>query len=140
MQRKAADEKKNAEKKFDEKRMYSIAPDMTGGIFPEISRMSDDELVTAAVVVRMALGETGKFSDRAVKVNTVNRLIRRLHPEYKSTDVGRESMHSETKARISYRYLCEPNRRDFLKVGFRVVLAFQVRAISNSTNGRNAKR
>ncbi len=35
---------------------------------------------------------------------------------------GGDSMHSETKARISYRYLCEPNRRDFLKVGFRVVL------------------
>lgn len=99
MGRKAADEKKNAEKNSDEKRMYSIAPDMTGGIFPEISRMSDDELVTAAVAVRMALGETGKFSDRAVKVNTVNKLIRRLHPEYKSTDVGRESMRVISDAR-----------------------------------------
>ncbi len=99
MGRKAAEEKKNAEKNSDEKRMYSIAPDMTGGIFPEISRMSDDELITAAVAVRMALGETGKFSDRAVKVNTVNKLIRRLHPEYKSTDVGRESMRVISDAR-----------------------------------------
>lgn len=99
MVRKAADEKKNTEKNSDEKRMYSIASDMTGGIFPEISRMSDDELVTAAVAVRMALGETGKFSDRAVKVNTVNKIIRRLHPEYKSTDVGRESLRVISDAR-----------------------------------------
>lgn len=72
---------------------------MTGGIFPEISRMSDDELVTAAVAVRMALGESKKLSERAVKINTVNRLIRRLHPEYKSTDVGRESIRVISDAR-----------------------------------------
>ena len=99
MGRKAAEEKKNAGKNSDEKRMYSIAPDMTGGIFPEISRMSDDELVTAAIGVRMALGETGKFSDRAAKVNTVNKLIRRLHPDYKKSDIVRESQRVISDAR-----------------------------------------
>ena len=82
--------------------MFSVAPgadEGASGLFPALQSMSDDELVTAAVAVRMALGETGKFSDRAVKVNTVNKLIRRLHPDYKTGDVGRESLRIITDAR-----------------------------------------
>lgn len=82
--------------------MFSVAPGAdkgASGLFPALQSMSDDELVTAAVAVRMALGETGKFSDRAVKVNTVNKLIRRLHPDYKTGDVGRESLRIITDAR-----------------------------------------
>ena len=82
--------------------MFSVAPGVdegASGLFPSLQSMSDDELVTAAVAVRMALGDTAKFSDRAVKINTVNNMVRRLHPEWGSSDVGRESLRVLSDAR-----------------------------------------
>jgi hypothetical protein len=68
-------------------------------IYPQLRSMSDTELLSAAVAVKMALGTTGKFSDKAVTVNTVQRLMKRLHPEYNSTDVGRESLRVLSEAK-----------------------------------------
>ena len=77
---------------------FSVAAP-SDALFPQLRSMSDEELVTAAVAVKMALGAGGKVSDRAVKVNTVNKMIRRLHPEYKTSDVGRESLRVISDAR-----------------------------------------
>jgi SanA protein len=79
-------------------RKYSVAAEPSP-LFKSVAQMSDDELVTAAVAVRMALGTSDKVSDRAVKINTVQKVMRRLHPEYKSADVGRESLRVMSDAR-----------------------------------------
>ena len=73
-----------------EKRL-SVAPPRRQMAYPQLRQMSDDELVSAAVAVRMALGASDKFSDKAVKVNTVQGIMRRLHPDWDTTTVGRES-------------------------------------------------
>ncbi|MBR4259756.1 MAG: hypothetical protein IKQ17_12050, partial [Kiritimatiellae bacterium] len=73
-----------------EKRL-SVAPPRRQMAYPLLRLMSDDELVSAAVAVRMALGASDKFSDKAVKVNTVQGIMRRLHPDWDTTTVGRES-------------------------------------------------
>lgn len=64
-----------------------------------LNALSDDELISAAVATRMALGNSEKFSDRAVKINTVQKLMRRLHPEYTTTDIGLETLRVISDAR-----------------------------------------
>lgn len=70
---------------------HSVEPPRRQMAYPQLRQMSDDELVSAAVAVRMALGASDKFSDKAVKVNTVQGIMRRLHPDWDTTTVGRES-------------------------------------------------
>ena len=59
--------------------------------YPQLRSMSDDELLSAAVAVRMALGESEKFSDKVVKINTVQKMMRRLHPDWDTSQVGLET-------------------------------------------------
>ena len=56
-----------------------------------LNALSDDELISAAVATRMALGKSDKVSDRAVKINTVQKLLRRLHPDWDTSKMGVES-------------------------------------------------
>ena len=64
-----------------------------------LNALSDDELISAAVATRMALGNSEKLSDRAVKMNTVQNLMRRLHPEYTTADIGLETLRVISDAR-----------------------------------------
>lgn len=64
-----------------------------------LNALSDDELISAAVATRMALGNSEKLSDRAVKINTVQKLMRRLHPEYTTADIGLETLRVISDAR-----------------------------------------
>ena len=59
--------------------------------YPQLRDMSDDELLSAAVAVRMALGASDKFSDRAVKIHTVQKMMRRLHPDWDTSKIGLET-------------------------------------------------
>ncbi|MBR1921678.1 MAG: hypothetical protein IJ829_06720 [Kiritimatiellae bacterium] len=56
-----------------------------------LGRLSDDELVAAAVATRIALGKSDAVSDRAVKTTTVQKLLRRLHPDWDTSKMGLES-------------------------------------------------
>lgn len=56
-----------------------------------LNTLSDEELLSAAVASRIALGKSDKVSDRSVKINTVQKLVRRLHPEWDTSKVGVES-------------------------------------------------
>lgn len=64
-----------------------------------LNALSDDELIAAAGAARMALGKSDKISDRAIKINTVQQLMRRLHPDWTDTDIGRESNRIVSDAR-----------------------------------------
>ena len=71
---------------------YSVeAPPRRQLAYPQLRSMSDDELLSAAVAVRMALGESEKFSDKVVKINTVQKMMRRLHPDWDTSQVGLET-------------------------------------------------
>jgi len=56
-----------------------------------LNTLSDEELLSAAVASRIALGKSDKVSDRSVKVSTVQKLVRRLHPDWDTTKVGVEA-------------------------------------------------
>ena len=67
--------------------------------YPQLRDMTDDELLAAAFAARMALGASEKFSDRAVKISSVQKMMRRLHPDWDTTDIGRESNRILSNAR-----------------------------------------
>ena len=82
--------------------MFSVAPGAdarASGLFPALQSMSDDELVTAAAAVKMALGKSEKVSDKAVKISSLQKVMRRLHPEWGTAEVGRESLRVMSDAR-----------------------------------------
>ena len=90
----------------DNERQNSMGQDARFGVEPPgfkypnpLNALSDDELIAAAVAARMALGKSDKISDRAVKINTVQQLMRRLHPDWTDTDIGRESNRIVSDAR-----------------------------------------
>lgn len=64
-----------------------------------LNALSDDELISVGVAARMALSKSDKFSDRAVKINTIQDMMRRLHPDWSNTDIGRESNRIVSDAR-----------------------------------------
>ena len=59
--------------------------------YPQLRGMSDDELLSAAVAARIALGKSDKVSDRSVRIDTVQKLMRRMHPEWTGSKIGVES-------------------------------------------------
>ena len=90
----------------DNERRNSMGQDARFGVEPPgfkypnpLNALSDDELIAAAVAARMALGKSDKISDRAIKINTVQQLMRRLHPDWTDTDIGRESNRIVSDAR-----------------------------------------
>lgn len=70
---------------------FSTEAPRSGLVYPQLRSMSDDELLSAAVAVRMALGKSEKFSDKVVKVNTVQNMMRRLHPDWDNSRIGLET-------------------------------------------------
>lgn len=68
-------------------------------VYPMLSAMSDDQLLAASVAVRMALGKSDRVSDRAVRINTVQKAMRRLHPDWDGTRIGVESNRVMSEAR-----------------------------------------
>ena len=70
---------------------WSTEAPRSGLVYPQLRSMSDDELLSAAVAVRMALGTSDKLSDKAVKINTVQKIMRRLHPDWDGPKIGLES-------------------------------------------------
>lgn len=71
---------------------WSTEAPRSGLVYPQLRSMSDDELLSAAVAVRMALGTSDKLSDKTVKINTVQKIMRRLHPDWDGPKIGLESM------------------------------------------------
>lgn len=78
---------------------FSVAAPRSGLVYPQLRSMSDDELLSAAVAVRMALGKSEKFSDKVVKVNTVQNMMRRLHPDWDNSRIGLETYRVLSDAR-----------------------------------------
>lgn len=72
--------------------MFSTEAPRSGLVYPQLRSMSDDELLSAAVAVRMALGTSDKPSDKTIKINTVQKIMRRLHPDWDGPKIGFESM------------------------------------------------
>ena len=70
---------------------YSTEAPRSALVYPQLRGMSDEELLSAAVAARIALGKSDKVSDRSVKVTTVQKMMRRLHPEWDTTKIGVES-------------------------------------------------
>lgn len=70
---------------------WSTEAPRSGLVYPQLRSMSDDELLSAAVAVRMALGTSDKLSDKTVKINTVQKIMRRLHPDWDGPKIGLES-------------------------------------------------
>lgn len=64
-----------------------------------LNALSDDELISAAVATRLALGKSDRLSDRAIKINTVQKLLRRLHPDWDTSKMGLESQRVILNAR-----------------------------------------
>ena len=60
--------------------------------FPRLDTMSDDELIAAAVASRIALGKSDKVSERSVKVTTVQKMMKSVHPGWDSRKIGVESV------------------------------------------------
>ena len=72
--------------------MYSTEAPRSNLLYPSLlNALSDDELVAAAIASRIALGKSDRISDRAVKINTVQNLLRRLHPDWDTSKMGLES-------------------------------------------------
>ncbi len=59
--------------------------------FPRLDTMSDDELIAAAVATRIALGKSDKTSERAVKITTVQKMMKSVHPGWDARKIGVES-------------------------------------------------
>lgn len=71
---------------------YSTEAPRSNLLYPSLlNALSDDELVAAAIASRIALGKSDRISDRAVKINTVQKLLRRLHPDWDTSKMGLES-------------------------------------------------
>jgi len=71
--------------------LFSTEAPRSALVYPQLRGMSDDELLSAAIAARIALGKSDKVSDRSVKVTTVQKLMRRLHPDWDTTKIGVES-------------------------------------------------
>ena len=72
--------------------LFSTEAPRSALVYPQLRGMSDEELISAAVAARIALGKSDKVSDRSVKVTTVQKMMRRLHPDWDTTKIGVESM------------------------------------------------
>ena len=59
--------------------------------FPRLDTMSDDELIAAAVATRIALGKSDKASERAVKITTVQKMMKSVHPGWDARKIAVES-------------------------------------------------
>ena len=59
--------------------------------YPNLAWMSNEELLSAAVAAKMALGKSDKVSDRNTTVNEVQRKLRAIHPDWDSSKVALES-------------------------------------------------
>ena len=59
--------------------------------FPRLDAMSDDELIAAAVATRIALGKSDKASERAVKITTVQKMMKSVHPGWDARKIAVES-------------------------------------------------
>ena len=59
--------------------------------FPRLDTMSDDELIAAAVATRIALGKSDKASERAVKIATVQKMMKSVHPGWDARKIAVES-------------------------------------------------
>ena len=96
MGRKAADEKKNAGKggKFQPARRASMS-----FAYPNLAWMSNEELLSAAVAAKMALGKSDKVSDRNTTINEVQRKVQAIHPDWDSTKVSVEAQRILGEAR-----------------------------------------
>ncbi|MBR3822020.1 MAG: hypothetical protein IKJ37_10415 [Kiritimatiellae bacterium] len=88
MGRKAAEEKKNAGKggRFRPARRASMS-----FAYPNLAWMSNEELLSAAVAAKMALGKSDKVSDRTTTVNEVQRKVQAIHPDWDSSKVAVEA-------------------------------------------------
>ena len=71
--------------------LFSVEAPRSKLVYPQLRGMSDDELLSAAVAARIALGKSDKVSDRSVKVTTVQKYMRSLHPDWDTTKIGVES-------------------------------------------------
>ncbi len=61
-------------------------------LYPSLlNTLSDDELITAAVASKMALGTSEKLRDQTVSVNAVQRMLKRVHPDWDTNKIGLES-------------------------------------------------
>ena len=78
--------------------LFSTEAPRSGLVYPQLRGMSDEELVSAAVAARIALGKSDKVSDRSVRVTTVQNMMRRLHPDWDTTKIGVESQRVMTGA------------------------------------------
>ncbi|MGN0852063.1 MAG: phosphoribosyltransferase, partial [Kiritimatiellia bacterium] len=71
---------------------FSTEAPRAKGLYPSLlNALSDDELISAGVGARIALGKSDRISDRSVKINTVQNLLRRLHPGWDTARMGLES-------------------------------------------------
>ena len=61
------------------------------GAYPQLRSMTDDKLLAAAFAARMALGASEKFSDRATKISTVQKMVKRAHPDWDTSKVNLEA-------------------------------------------------
>lgn len=59
--------------------------------YPNLAWMSNEELLSAAVAAKMALGKSDKVSDRTTTVNEVQRKLQAIHPDWDSTKVSVEA-------------------------------------------------
>ena len=59
--------------------------------YPNLAWMSNEELLSAAVAAKMALGKSDKVSDRNTTVDEVQRKLRAIHPDWDSSKVALES-------------------------------------------------
>ncbi|MBR6734352.1 MAG: hypothetical protein IKL96_08125 [Kiritimatiellae bacterium] len=88
---KGSAKRKEEQQKSQGEGRYSTAAPRSALVYPQLRGMSDDELLSAAIAARIALGKSDKVSDRSVKVTTVQKLMRRLHPDWDTTKIGVES-------------------------------------------------
>ena len=67
--------------------------------YPNLAFMSNEELFSAAIAAKMALGKSDKVSDRMTTVNAVQKKLRAIHPDWDTTKVALESQRILGEAR-----------------------------------------
>ena len=85
-----------------EKPRYSTAPGSRSSMsfaYPNLAFMSNEELFSAAIAAKMALGKSDKMSDRMTTVNAVQKKLRAIHPDWDTTKVALESQRILGEAR-----------------------------------------
>ena len=60
--------------------------------YPQFNGLTDDQLMALAVATDIALGKSDKVSDRSVRVSRVQKIVKQLHPEYTTQQLGVEGL------------------------------------------------